>query len=144
MGGAARYFRGACLTAIAREQCPRVLRQVLEYLNNHYDEEITLKQVSVVAGLSICHFSRIFRRAFGVSVHRYLKLVRLDRSRLLLLSGLPIADVAAQVGFFDQSHFHHAFARTYGMTPGKFRRSQGPQPAETLGGNSSGRPRSRR
>jgi AraC-like DNA-binding protein len=140
MDRSVRYLCGDCRCPVAREECPPALLQVREYLNDHYDEEITLKQASMVAGLSIYHLCRRFRRVFGVTVHRYLKLVRLDRSRPLLLSGLRIADVAAQVGFFDQSHFHHAFASTFGMTPGKFRASQIQLPGRVLSEPSEAKP----
>jgi AraC family transcriptional regulator len=67
------------------------------------------------------HLTRLFKKATGLTPHRYLIMIRVDRARRLLLStDESIAEVAAHVGFADQSHLNRHFKRIVGITPGAF------------------------
>lgn len=104
------------------------LHETLEYIQEHLAEEIPLRKLAALAGLSPYHFCRVFKHTTGLSPHRYLIQQRVERARQLLLSGsLRIAEVAARVGFCDQSHLTAHFRRHYGVTPRSFR-SQAPEP----------------
>ena len=63
---------------------------------------------------------RSFGREFGLPPHRYLVGRRVEAARRRLLDGEHIADVAAAVGFHDQSHLHRHFTRLVGTTPRRF------------------------
>ncbi|WP_338827183.1 AraC family transcriptional regulator [Bradyrhizobium sp. 27S5] len=65
-------------------------------------------------------FSRMVRRELGVSPHAFRMLSRLNLARQLLRAGEPIAEVAADAGFSDQSHLTRLFRRTFGTTPGVY------------------------
>ncbi len=65
-------------------------------------------------------FSRVVRRELGIAPHAFRLLARLNRARLLLRAGEPIAGVAADAGFADQSHLTRLFRRTFGTTPGVY------------------------
>jgi AraC-like DNA-binding protein len=67
---------------------------------------------------------RAFRAVTGMSPHEYQTLLRVTRARRLLRGGGAIGTVAAEVGFYDQSHFHHCFRRIVGLTPGNYLRTQ--------------------
>lgn len=69
------------------------------------------------------HLVRSFAAEYGLPPHQYLTGRRVDRARRLLLAGHPPADVAAEVGFHDQSHLTRHFRRIFGVTPGRYRRS---------------------
>jgi AraC-like DNA-binding protein len=79
-----------------------------------------------VAGLNPCHFARQFKAAMGLPPHQYVITRRVERARRLLRAGtdLSLAEVAAQVGFYDQSQFSHHFKRLVGVTPGQYRGSR--------------------
>ena len=80
-----------------------------------------------MAGLDRYAISRQFRELFGTSPHRFLVMRRLDRARRLIAEGLPLADIAATVGFADQSHLTRHFKKCFGITPGLWARvSAGP------------------
>ncbi len=101
---------------------PRRVRRVLEYIEAHLDAELSLAELAAVACLSPCHFSRSFKEATGVGPQRYTVQRRVERAKVLLRHGTArLADVAAAVGFADQSHFTAAFRREVGTTPGRFR-----------------------
>ena len=91
-----------------------------DYLHAHYADPVTLPTLAEVAGLSCFYFIRVFRVAFGMTPHAYLAMLRLERSRQLLRTSSSIAQIAAAVGFSDQSHLTRFFRRVYGMTPGVY------------------------
>jgi AraC family transcriptional regulator len=99
------------------------LRAVLEYIEEHLDGGPSLEQMAAVVRLSPYHFARQFKKATGLPPHQYVILRRVERARQLLQAGtgLSLAEVAAQVGFSDQSQFSHHFKRLVGVTPGNFR-----------------------
>ena len=98
----------------------RAVGRVREYLTAHYDQSITLEQLSKVAGLSQFHLLRVFRNHTGLPPHLYLTRLRINRAKRLLRQGRSIAQVALETGFVDQSHLTHQFKRTVGVTPGQY------------------------
>jgi len=66
-------------------------------------------------------FTRAFSRRHGMPPHAYWAIQRLNLARARLRNGEPLAGVAADMGFADQSHFGGAFRKVFGTTPGKFR-----------------------
>jgi AraC family transcriptional regulator len=101
------------------------LRAVVEYVEEHLDAGLTLEQMAAVAHLSAYHFARQFKVATGQPPHQYLITRRVERAQQLLHADrdLSLAEIAASVGFADQSHFSHHFKRVVGVTPRQFRRS---------------------
>ncbi|MCY0389265.1 AraC family transcriptional regulator [Robbsia sp. Bb-Pol-6] len=93
------------------------LDDALAFIEAHFDEPVRLEQLAALSALSISHFVTAFRKRFGLSPYRYLCDLRIQRAQTLLLSGMPGSVVAAEVGFFDQSHFGRHFKRSCGMTP---------------------------
>lgn len=67
-------------------------------------------------------FSRLVKREMGIAPHAYRLLTRLNLARRMLREGQPIAGVAAEAGFADQSHLTRLFRSTFGTTPGLYRR----------------------
>jgi AraC family transcriptional regulator len=99
------------------------LRAVVEYIEEHLDAGPSLEQLGAVARLSPYYFARQFKRATGLPPHQYVILRRVERAKQLLQAetDLPLAEVAADAGFSDQSQFTHHFKRVVGVTPGQFR-----------------------
>jgi AraC family transcriptional regulator len=104
---------------------PGKLRAVVEYIEENLDASLTLEQVAAAAHLSACHFARRFKETTGLPPHQYVLARRVERAQQLLHQDgdLSLADVAACVGFSDQSQFSHHFKRVVGVTPRQFRRS---------------------
>ena len=102
----------------ARES--RRLRCVLDFIDAHLAVNLSLDTLAAIAGLNRFHFLRIFNRSLGLTPHAYVTARRVARGKALLAQGLPMADAALAVGFFDQSHFATRFRQTYGMTPRTF------------------------
>jgi len=97
------------------------IRRARDFIQDHFADNITLKQLADVSGLSSFHFLRTFQRSFGLPPHEFIRNVRIERARALLKKGYPIAVVAGETGFYDQSHFNRHFKRIMGLTPGQYR-----------------------
>ena len=91
------------------------------YMAEHLDRPILLKDIAAAAGLSSFYFLRTFKRVTGMPPHAYLNQIRLERARTLLADGEPPAQVAAALGFTDQSHLIRRFKAAFGVTPGQYR-----------------------
>jgi AraC family transcriptional regulator len=101
------------------------LRRVIEYIEAHLDQELGLRKLALMSGLSEDHFARAFRRSAGVPPHRYVLRQRLARARQLReTSAMPIVEIAQVLGFADQSHLTNLFRRDTGMTPGQVRQAR--------------------
>jgi AraC family transcriptional regulator len=99
------------------------LRRVKEFVESHLDGPLSLQDLATSVELSAFHFARAFRRATGVTPHRFVTERRVARaSELLVRSDLPIAEVAYAVGLASQSHLTRVFARSRGETPAAYRR----------------------
>jgi AraC-like DNA-binding protein len=94
-----------------------------ELIEDRFDEQLTLTELSDAAGLSRFHALRQFRSRYGLPPHAYLMQLRVSRARDQILAGGALADTAAAVGFADQAHMTRAFRRTLGYTPGILARS---------------------
>lgn len=96
------------------------IRRAIEFLHCAYHQPLSVKQVAAVAGLSEFYFMRTFQAQTGLSVHQYLTQLRLVRAKALLAKGAGAAQVATDVGFYDQSHLIKYFRQHFGTTPGLF------------------------
>lgn len=98
-------------------------RRLRDLLDAGAGSGVSLADASGVLGRHPTHLVRTFSREFGLPPHAYLNGRRLDRARRLLLTGLPAAEVAQQVGFYDQAHLTRHFKRLLGVTPAAYSRS---------------------
>ena len=101
------------------------IRRVREYMEVHLGESINLGMLAAVAGLSVHHFAREFKRSAGVTPHHYLTQKRVERAQeMLARTDLSLSEVAYATGFSDQGHLSRHFRHTLGTTPGEFRWSR--------------------
>jgi AraC-like DNA-binding protein len=100
----------------------RAVRRAREYLIERFAANPSLDDVARHAGANKFVLVRAFRRAFGITPHAFQIQVRLGYARQLLARGTPPDEVAAAVGFADQSHFGRHFKRSMGLTPAAYAR----------------------
>lgn len=106
------------------EQAPSWLRRVEELLHETMPDDLTLPKIAEVAGVHVVHLARVFRKFHGCTVGEYLRGLRIDLAmRELRFTEKPLAEVAGNAGFADQSHFCRTFKLSTGMTPGQYRKS---------------------
>jgi AraC family transcriptional regulator len=101
---------------------PERLKRVRDYIEIHLEDRLTLTDLAEVACLSPYHFSRSFKQALGVGPQRYVMRLRLERAKTLMRrTKQPLAAIAQETGFADQSHLTSIFRRETGLTPGRYR-----------------------
>ncbi|WP_233887375.1 AraC family transcriptional regulator [Paraburkholderia flagellata] len=108
--------------ASAAAPAPPALARVRDLLHEHMGANIGLDELVDSSGIDRFRLTRLFQREFGTSPHAYLVRLRLRAARKLLAAGRTPAQVAAEVGFADQSHLGRWFRRAYRMTPATYRR----------------------
>lgn len=96
--------------------------QAVDYINGHYNEHLTLKNVAEKVYLSENYFSAIFSEVMQISFSKYVLEKRLSCASVLIKSTkMPITDIALQTGFNDISYFNKAFKKKYNITPRQYR-----------------------
>jgi AraC family transcriptional regulator len=94
------------------------LQQAIAYIQEHLDQDLSLDEIAAAINLSAYHFSRLFKQSTGLAPHQYQIRCRVERAKELLQAGeMTIADIATQVGFYDQSHLSRHFKRIVGVSP---------------------------
>jgi AraC family transcriptional regulator len=98
------------------------LQRACDYIEAHLEDRLSLADLAGIACLSPYHFSRSFKQAVGVGPQRFVTERRIERAKTLMRrTRQPLALIALEVGFNDQSHLTQVFRRATGMTPGRFR-----------------------
>jgi AraC family transcriptional regulator len=100
------------------------LRQVIEYIQAHLDENISLNDIANELGMSQYYFCHLFKRSTGMSPHQFLIRQRIEWAKHLLRQPeRTVTSVAMDCGFANQSHFARCFRQCTGMNPNQFRKS---------------------
>lgn len=121
-----RRYAPAAAMSLARKQglSKPQRRRVLDYIEAHLDEDLSLARLAGIAGVSASHFKPLFKQSLGLPVHQYVIRCRVEHAKRLLLAGRsPISEIALAAGFAHQSHMARAMRRVLGMTPAALMRS---------------------
>lgn len=101
------------------------IKIMLQYIQEHYDRELTLAQIAGSAHLSENECLRCFRGMIGSTPIQYVKQIRIQKAAELLVStDRKISDIGMECGFQEMSYFAKTFRELRGSTPGEFRRRQ--------------------
>lgn len=108
--------------AATREIASDRVKQVIEYIEHHYAENLTLEQLAQIAGYSTTHLSKCFHDVTGMPPIRYLSHVRIEQAKhLLQYSDDPIGRIMEQCGFTDAAYFSRIMKKTLGYSPQNYR-----------------------
>jgi AraC-like DNA-binding protein len=94
-----------------------------ELLRSRLNGNIAIAELATACKLSASHFARCFRLSYGISVHRFLIRLRLEKAKELLVdTGAALSDIAIESGFFDQAALTKQFSQVERVTPSKWRK----------------------
>jgi AraC family transcriptional regulator len=111
----------------------RALTRACSYIAENLGERFTLNDLARQAGVSRFHFARLFRISTGDSPMAYLLKSRIERAKQMLLQeDRPVCEIAAALGFCDQSHLTRTFRRLTGLTPREFARRHASVPVRPI------------
>ena len=103
-----------------RDYC--VVRSIQEYIDHHYNEELSLKTLANLFYIDPYYFAHRFKEVTGFSFRQYVISRRMgEAERLLLLENRPIGEVSQLVGYKNLQYFYHSFRKYVGCTPAEFR-----------------------
>jgi AraC-like DNA-binding protein len=103
------------------------IAKAVRFIEQHFQERVSLPEIARAACLSPYYFLRLFRTVVGISPHAYLVQCRLRHARRLLAAGpgnRTLTHVAVEAGFYDQTHLTRHFRCAFGKTPGDWLRQQ--------------------
>jgi AraC family transcriptional regulator len=99
------------------------LEKAREMLHSRHAESLSLADIAKAVAIHPVHLTQEFRRFFGMPVGEYVRSIRVQEARVMLIkSERPLAAIAAHSGFYDQAHFSKVFKKQTGVTPAAFRK----------------------
>ncbi len=106
-----------------KEGISYILEKVLDYMNQHYAEDVTLKNIAEVGAVSLAHLNKLFRDKFNLSPIQYINKLRLDKSKeLMIYSDFNISQISELVGFSSVHYFSRYFKKKENISPSEFRK----------------------
>lgn len=106
----------------AEERNKHAVKEILELVDAHYMEDISLEWLAQKVFLTPTYISYLFKKEMNVSLIKYITQYRLDKAKSLLRhTNMKIVDVAKQVGYIDSSYFGRSFKNCFGLSPAQFR-----------------------
>lgn len=97
------------------------IRFCRDYIELHAEQELKLTELAKQVGYSEYYLSRKFKQEMGTSISGYIRLIRVERSKLMLSTTTPIHQIADMLPFASSSHFSEAFRAIVGKTPQQYR-----------------------
>ena len=99
------------------------IKRVIDYMNRHYAETLTARELALSSNFSEYYFMKMFRQYTGKTLIGYLNDLRLEKAKTLLMhSQDSVTEIALAVGFNNTSYFIKKFEQANGISPSKFRR----------------------
>ena len=114
------FTRHADFRPVDAQPCSRVASVCRNHIDAHFQDNIKLETLADLMDVSEAHVVRSFSKFHGISPVSYRTALRVERAKKMVVTGMSLADVASELGFYDQSHFHRAFRKIVGVTPGYF------------------------
>lgn len=101
----------------SKTEVTELSRQIIQYINNHIFEPISVLSICEAFHVSETHLNRMFNKATGTSVWKYIRIKRLIAAREQICAGVPALDASANCGFGDYSAFFRAYKAMFSASP---------------------------
>ncbi|MBM7689943.1 AraC family transcriptional regulator [Enterococcus ureilyticus] len=115
--------KGAKASTIKYKENLELLDRIFSYVENHYEESLTLEEVAKYSGFSSYYFTRFFKANTGMTFMRFLTEYRINQAKFILANEkVPMIEVAEKSGFASVKTFHHVFKEQVGVSPLKYQK----------------------
>jgi AraC-like DNA-binding protein/predicted N-acetyltransferase YhbS len=108
------------------------MQKVVDHINDHLKDDITIVALADLASYSPWHFYRLFLNHTGIPVMEYVRMKRLENAVDELLKGRKLTDIALDYGFATQAGFCKAFRRHFGCSPSRYRQHKTRRPNDRI------------
>lgn len=99
------------------------MAKVFDYIEEHYDDKISLEDLCSMSGLSSYYFCRLFKKVTGKTTNEYINLFRINKAETLLKNtGMNITEIAMKTGFNDMNYFSRMYKKYKKIAPSKTRK----------------------
>lgn len=116
-------------------------RRTVTYIEAHLDSRLDVPLLASLVSFSKSHFSRAFRRSLGIPPMTYVKARRIERAKALITAtNQQLTEIALDCGFADQSHLNRSFRQAFGLSPGRWRRTNTKAAGEACAASVPGNP----
>ena len=123
-----RYINDASILIVNNNTraTDEALQIAVDYINEHFKNNITLDDMAELLHLNPSYFSKKFKSANGLGFKEYLNNVRINHSeKLLLETGMSITEIAFECGYDNSNYYGDAFKKVNGVSPSTFRKLKG-------------------
>lgn len=100
---------------------PEALIPILDYIDEHLDEDLTLEHLSHRFFMNQSYLSRLFKKGIGSNIHEFIIYKRIAQAKKLLGEGCNVTETCSRCGFNDYANFLRMFKRKVGVSPGKYK-----------------------
>lgn len=102
-------------------EIPAIIHEVIRYVRDNYQTVSGIDEVADRFYINRDYLTRVFKKYMGITVHDYIRIIRINRARAMLSDGKGVTETAYACGFNSTSYFIRVFSRSVGTTPAKFR-----------------------
>ncbi|PHS55878.1 MAG: hypothetical protein COB17_10720, partial [Sulfurimonas sp.] len=108
-----------------KKQNNQILDTIKKYIINNINEDLTLDDISNVVGYNKEYIVRLFKKEYGLAPHAFLMNEKVNKAKNLLQNSthINLANIASDIGFYDQSHFSKFFKKSFAIAPSKYKKS---------------------
>lgn len=109
------------LHGVSNQATTALVRCILQYINLKIYDNIKVSELAKQFYLSESSLRNKFKEEIGLSITEYVNQRKIEESKIMILSGLPVGEIARRLSFYDLSHYYRTFKKYTGMTPQQFR-----------------------
>lgn len=115
-----KYLQGA---SGEHDNLSKSVKDIVNYINHHYIEDITLDQISKMVELSRTYVCGLFKKEMGINITNYIMNYRIEKAKELLRdTNLKSYEISEKVGFIDESYFSRTFKKVTGQSPNAYKK----------------------
>jgi AraC-like DNA-binding protein len=103
---------------------PSLLKEVIHYINDNLDKKIEIDELVQKTSWNKFYFIKVFSKFLGETPYQYILNLKMERAKLLLITDVPLSQIAFELGFLSYSNFNRAFKKIVDISPANYRKTK--------------------